>query len=204
MALTTYSELQTAIGNWIARDDLSSVIPDFITIAELNLSRMLRLFWLEKRAYSVPDGSFVALPSDYAGMRNIEWQSGDLRYSLDQITPRDMDMRYPDAQTGIPECYSIHDGQIELRPAPASDNEAKIEITYYYKPAVLSDSNTSNEFLVNCPDALLYLSLREAADYISNTEGVARWDAKAKEAINTLIGEEDQYTWPGELVMRPV
>ena len=30
MAITTYSELKTAVGNWLNRDDLTSVIPDFI------------------------------------------------------------------------------------------------------------------------------------------------------------------------------
>ena len=30
MAISTYSDLKTAIANFLARDDLTSVIPDFI------------------------------------------------------------------------------------------------------------------------------------------------------------------------------
>ena len=34
MAITTYSELKTSIANFLDRDDLTSVIPDFISLAE--------------------------------------------------------------------------------------------------------------------------------------------------------------------------
>ena len=31
MAITTYTELQTSVANWLNRDDLTDKIPDFIT-----------------------------------------------------------------------------------------------------------------------------------------------------------------------------
>ena len=34
MAITTYAELQTAVASWLDRDDRTSEIPDFITLAE--------------------------------------------------------------------------------------------------------------------------------------------------------------------------
>ena len=41
MALGTYSDLKTAVANHLARDDLTSVIDDFIDLAEARLSREL-------------------------------------------------------------------------------------------------------------------------------------------------------------------
>jgi hypothetical protein len=38
----TYSSLQTAIGDWLARSDLSANIPDFITLFEAEANRTLR------------------------------------------------------------------------------------------------------------------------------------------------------------------
>jgi hypothetical protein len=38
---------------------------------------------------------------------------------------------------------------------------------YYAKPAVLSDSNPSNQFMAICPDALLYGALVEAEPYLN-------------------------------------
>ena len=34
MALTTYTELKTSVGDWLNRTDLTTVIPDFIALAE--------------------------------------------------------------------------------------------------------------------------------------------------------------------------
>ena len=42
MAITTYAELKTAIANWLNREDLTSVIPDFISLAEADFNRKLR------------------------------------------------------------------------------------------------------------------------------------------------------------------
>ena len=42
MAITTYSELQSAVADWLNRDDLTSVIPNFIELAEADLTRNLQ------------------------------------------------------------------------------------------------------------------------------------------------------------------
>ena len=38
MALTTYTELKAAIADWLNRSDLTSQIPDFITLAEAEMA----------------------------------------------------------------------------------------------------------------------------------------------------------------------
>ena len=43
MSLSTYSELKTSVANYLVRDDLTSVIPDFITLTENRLNRELRI-----------------------------------------------------------------------------------------------------------------------------------------------------------------
>ena len=50
MAITTYTELKSAVANHLARTDLTSVIPDFISLAEARLSRELETRDQEKRA----------------------------------------------------------------------------------------------------------------------------------------------------------
>ena len=42
MAITTYAELKSSIANWLNRDDLTSVIPDFISLAEAQIARDVR------------------------------------------------------------------------------------------------------------------------------------------------------------------
>ncbi len=50
MAISSYTDLQTSIANFLARDDLTSVIPDFIQLAEARMSRELDTRSQEKRA----------------------------------------------------------------------------------------------------------------------------------------------------------
>ncbi len=38
MALTTYTELKTSIGDWLNRSDLTTAIPDFISLAEAQIT----------------------------------------------------------------------------------------------------------------------------------------------------------------------
>lgn len=38
MAITTYAELQTAVGNWLHRSDVSTIIPDLIALGEAHLN----------------------------------------------------------------------------------------------------------------------------------------------------------------------
>jgi len=42
MAITTYSELKTAVADWLNRSDLTSAIPNFIALAEAQMSRQIR------------------------------------------------------------------------------------------------------------------------------------------------------------------
>jgi hypothetical protein len=48
MAITTFAELKTAIASWLDRSDLTSTIPDFITLFESVANRRLRVRQMEK------------------------------------------------------------------------------------------------------------------------------------------------------------
>ncbi len=42
MAISTYAELKTSIANWLDREDLTDIIPDFIALAETRHKRELK------------------------------------------------------------------------------------------------------------------------------------------------------------------
>ena len=65
MALTNYNELKTSIADFLNRDDLTNIIPDFITFAETNINRDIRHWRMEKRANAVLDTQYTALPTDF-------------------------------------------------------------------------------------------------------------------------------------------
>ena len=49
MALTNYTGLKTSIADFLNRDDLTAVIPDFIALAESQINRDIRHWKMEAR-----------------------------------------------------------------------------------------------------------------------------------------------------------
>ena len=57
MAINTYSTLQTAVANWLDRNDLTDRVPEFISLAEATFNRVLRLRAMETTvADATPSG----------------------------------------------------------------------------------------------------------------------------------------------------
>ena len=65
MAISTYAELKSAIADWLNRDDLTSVIPSFIELAEAELTRNLRHRKMVTRADATIDEEYTQTPDDW-------------------------------------------------------------------------------------------------------------------------------------------
>ena len=75
MAISNYTELQTAVANWLDRDDLTARIPEFIALAEARFNRVLRLRSMETKQTASTAGrpsAIYALPTNYIQMRNFQ------------------------------------------------------------------------------------------------------------------------------------
>jgi hypothetical protein len=64
MAITTYTELKSTIADFLNRDDLTAVIPTFISLAEAQMEREVRHYKMQKRSEGQIDTrySHVAIP----------------------------------------------------------------------------------------------------------------------------------------------
>lgn len=198
MSITTYAELKSAIADFLNREDLTSVIPTFIALAEASLNRDLRHWQMEKRSTATFDGQYEALPSDW--VETVRVKAGN--YSLDLMSQADMlDKReaYEDA-TGAPQFYAHTAGQLELYPTP--DGSYSGELVYYAKIPALSDSNTSNWLLSLAPDAYLYGSLLHTAPYLKNDERVATWATLYSNAVKALNATSRAGKWGGSGLTR--
>src|SRR5437660_10366204 len=80
MALSTYTDLKAEIASYLARDDLTSIIPDFIVLAEAKFNRALKCHDMDQRSTAAIDinstePEFLSLPSDYQSMRRVRISS---------------------------------------------------------------------------------------------------------------------------------
>jgi len=114
MAITTYAELQTAISNWLNRDDLSSYTGDFIALGERKLEREVRHWKGEKRATAAFDSRFIAVPQDLLEPLRLQVDIDErpLRLANAQIMHQ---MRARNGDTaGRPEYFAVVGGEFEL------------------------------------------------------------------------------------------
>lgn len=176
MAITTYTELQTAVADYLARADLSTRIPDFITLAEAHFNRELRTREMVGGAFIPITGNGSTLPGDYLEWIAVEWdgvRSRDLRYA----EPDSEAWRFRYRPNGDPSMFTIKGTQLLTRPF-ASGN---INLTYFGTIPPLQYS-PSNWLLAKCPDLYLYRTLAESYIFQKN-------DTKAAEFL-TLAGAE--------------
>lgn len=190
MAYTTYSELQTSIANYLGRSDLASIIPDFIRFAETRLSRDLRTrVMLKSATTSMTAGdATVALPTDFLEIRNLFTQ-GNPRMPVTYLSPSAFTRDARADESGLPVFYTVLASDFQFAPIP--DTTYVLEILYYAKPTVLSNTTASNVFLANYPDALLYASLLEAEPYLINDARSQTWATLYDRAIKN-ISDADQ------------
>ena len=195
MSLSTYSDLQTSIANYLARSDLTSQIPDFITFAENRLRRELRIRQMLKSVTTatVANDSTVELPSDFLQVRDFVVVTNPLT-PLSYSSPSSLSNDPRASEVGVPKSYTILANDFQMSPVP--DAVYTVKLLYFAAPTYLSSSNTSNVFLTTAPDALLYASLIEAEPYLMNDARINTWGTMYDRAIASLAksDEEGQYS----------
>lgn len=195
MSLSTYSDLQTSIANYLARSDLTSQIPDFITFAENRLRRELRIRQMLKSVTTatVSGDNTVELPADFLQVRDFVVMTNPIQ-PLSYSSPSALSNDPRASEVGVPLSYTILANDFQVSPAP--DGVYTVRLLYFAAPAYLSSSNTSNVFLTTAPDALLYASLIEAEPYLYNDTRINTWGTMYDRAIASLAksDEEGQYS----------
>jgi hypothetical protein len=191
MAISNYSELKSAIADWLDRTDLTDSISDFITLAEARHKRDFKLRRMETRvtANTIADTEYYTLPDQYVAMRNIQLNT-DPKTSLEYLTPEQMDRIYAGSMKGKPRAYSIIGNDIQLRPIP--DSAYEIEILYFKHFTALSDSAPTNDMLTNHPDIYLYGSLVEAEPYLQNDKRIQTWASFYDRAKKDIIDSNER------------
>ena len=195
MSLSTYSDLQTSIANYLARSDLTSQIPDFITFAENRLRRELRIRQMLKSVTTatVSGDNTIEIPADFLQVRDFVVMTNPIQ-PLSYSSPSALSNDPRTSEVGVPLSYTILANDFQVSPAP--DGIYTVKLLYFSAPAYLSSSNTTNVFLTTAPDALLYASLIEAEPYLMNDARINTWGTMYDRAIASLTksDEEGQYS----------
>ena len=199
MAFTTYTELKASVADYLARTDLTTQIPDFITLAEKRLKRDLRIRQMLKvvTATTTAADSTVGLPSDFLSMRDLHVSTNPVS-SIEYLSPSNFYRNARTTESGVPTKYTVLAAEFQFAPIP--DSAYTLSMLYYAAPPELSSSVSSNVFLLTCPDLLLYGALGEAEPYLLNDSRIQTWAALYDRGITSLSSSDES----GEFASSPL
>ena len=185
--VTSYATLQTAVADYLARDDLTTFVPNFIQNCEDKLYRSLNLR-NEETALSVSVSSGAgAVPSDFKALK-FAYKDASPVYPLEWVTIDELYKQYPvrSGSNTQPRVISREGANFVFGPYPA---DFTLKGIYYAKKDPLRTTDGS-WYVVNAPEVLLYGSLLEAEAFIMNDPRLSIWKQLYDDAIRTLVLEE--------------
>lgn len=168
MAIASYSDLQTAVADYLHRSDLTSAIQTWIGVAEDEFEETLYFLRLlnPPTAFSAT-ASFTDLPADFRRMRSVALIANNRRYPMRNVSMDAFNtFVYNVTPGGLPHSFVITGGQIGIAPGTSAD----LEIEYWPTFSALSGSVSTNDVLDNYPRLYLYRTLMEGAIYLRYAE----------------------------------
>jgi hypothetical protein len=187
----TYQEMKDLIADTLNRQDLTAVIPSFITLCEAGLNRELEHYKMEKRSSTTFNDRYHTIPSDFLKVSRIHLSTGEPLHlvSVDEM----QEMRSQSDASGKPKYYSVTAGEFELYPSPDGDHPAEI----YYLAEISPLSSGDNFVATDHPDLYLYGSLVHTAPYLKEDERIQTWAGLYNKALSMANSQSTQAKYSG-------
>ncbi len=189
MAITTYSELQTAVANWLDRGGdaaFTARVPEFIALGESRLNRLLRLRVMQ--ADTPLTGTIglrtLALPTDFVEPIRLQLTTfGDfVRLAAQDAST----MRYR-MTNGTPQAWAVNGANIDV---DCPCDQAHTFTFHYRKSFALSDTATTNWLLSNHPDVYLFAALVESGLFTEDASYLTGVHQRLDLAIEEILHKE--------------
>jgi hypothetical protein len=184
MALATYTELVSTVESYLARTDLNTIVPTFVQLAQERITRDLRTREMLKLSTTTATDNTVELPIDFLEMRELHFQ-GNPPVTLEYQSPDKFFRNHVTTTSGLPFYFTIIGYEMQFAPVP--DDNQTLQMLYYAKPTFISPSVSSNLYLANYSDALLYATLAEAEPYLMNDARLQVWASMYERAIANIM-----------------
>jgi hypothetical protein len=187
MAISTYAELQTAVAGWLHRSDLTTQIPDFITLAESRINRKLALLLQETEATltATPASRAMAVPTRFASPLGLWLTTYEPRQALGYMLPTHLPVTDEASESVY---YTVNGSNIE------TENPADQAYTYLLRYFINFDiaATSTNSLLDAYPDIYLYGTLLESAPYLQDTTAFQIWENRFEVAVREATRESNR------------
>jgi hypothetical protein len=202
MALTTYTELKSSLADWLNRSDLTSVIPDFISLAEAQMERQLRTRQMIVRATAsfAAAAEYGTVPDDFLEVKSIKLDTNPVTsLTFQTIDAMDQLSNTTYLSSGKPLYFTVVGNQFRLLPIP--DGAYTADLVYYAKLTKLSSTVATNWLLTQAPDVYLYGALLQAAPYLQDDARISVWSSLYLAGLDQLQIADDRSSTSGGALM---
>jgi hypothetical protein len=202
MAISTRSDLLTAIGEWMFAQgaSLAGQYDTFIQNVEARLnhgsgppypSPALRVRQMETTDTPTIDADGVAaLPDDFLEWRGLTTDYG-ATYPVSAYTPGGLNYTYPVSYGGVGAGFSVSGENLTFRPIPT----AGVSLSYYAKIPALTEDNDTNWLLSTYPNVYLYGCTFEAAVFNGDPATASERFGLFTGALSGLVGSDKGARW---------
>lgn len=200
MAIGTYSELRSAVAGWLNREDLTSRIFEFVSLAHSDINRKLRTQEMVTLLSATAAAATVDMPDDCEEVLYISLGDDGTTGDLDLVSLPELKKRYdllPEA--GPPSCYALAGQRIYF--ARWAESVAYALAYYASVPALVGDDDT-NWLLTKHPDVYLYGALAHSAPFLMEDERVPLWTGAYQNALESLNGRNTRQQFAGQPMAR--
>ena len=199
-----YTDIVAAAKAYADRIDaeVSDNIDVFILMAESKINRILKTRDQSTRAFitAVELQEFYPLPTDYAGMRNLQYNSEiptsstSQTHSYDYMTPVLFNERR-NQPFGGKFYYTVIADQLQIFPALCPDQT--LEMIYYQKVPNLNSESVTNWLSDNYPDIYISGIVSEIEFFVKNYEVGDAWQQRLNAALDELKSSDIEERWSG-------
>lgn len=190
-----YAGLCATIADTILRQDLASVVPNFVLMATARLNRVLA----EVRHPSMlahdtvsAASAMTPVPAQFSSVYLLQIAGQPLEY----VSP-DEAKRLTEAKiSGATRYWTLLGTNFWLLPAPTVAAPVSLDRYFYQTLPDLSDSATTNWALTRYPDLYLYAALGHSAPYLGADERLQTWESAFQTILNEIRTEAERAARP--------
>lgn len=193
MSIATYAELKTSVAGWINRTDLTTVIPDFITLAEAQIRRDIRARDQLTDLTVTLTSEAATLPTDFLEARWVKATLNGYPKTLEFVASTIYDTQPCAAEATF---YTVDGNTLKVQ------GGSVVTMNYWAKYDAFSSAADTNWLLTNSSDVYLFASLVEAYDYIRDDVGRDRYLQRYKQACIDFNANEKKALFPGPMRVR--
>lgn len=197
----TFAGLQQAVKDILYRPAFpQDMLESSIHTSQERLERKLRIPLMEKVVSETFTGGDFPVPTDLIEVKNFVWDG----YPSERVMPEDIQKALVSgnarASGGAPVCFARFGPNFIF--APVAQDGMSYELWYYARQPVLTAPATSNKWLADGWDAMLYGSLTAAGELIAD-DRVQQWETRYVQAASELKDEGYDLDYKGSVLHVP-